>query len=138
MHTWEYDQSKYSPNMRILQVEDAPKITDVFSKILTMKKHAYSYEHDPELGIKKIQNENFDLIFLDLTMPKLSGFDILEDLKQKNFDTSKIIVITASTLSDKELDQLKGYNIHEIIFKPISLQKLLSTVENFSTKTILN
>lgn len=72
-------------------------------------------------------------------MPKFSGFDILEELKQKNFDTSKIIVLTAATLSDKELNTLKSYNIREIIFKPITLEKILSTVEdNLIPKINLN
>ena len=124
--------------MKIFQVEDAPKITDVFSKILKMKKHVYEFEHDPKVGLKRILSEDFDLIFMDLTMPKFSGYDILKELKQKNFDTTKIIIMTASTLSDKDLDLLKSYNIHEIIFKPISLQKLLSSVEEYTPKIILS
>ena len=125
--------------MRIFHVDDTSKITDVFSKILTLKKHVYISENDPKTGLKRIFSEDFDLIFLDLFMPKFSGFDILEELKQKNFDTSKIIVLTAATLSDKELNTLKSYNIREIIFKPITLEKILSTVEdNLIPKINLN
>ena len=62
-------------------------------------------------------------------MPKFSGFDILEELKEKNFDTSKIIVFTAVTLSDKELNTLKSHNVREIVFKPIILEKILKQVK---------
>ncbi len=116
--------------MQIFHIEDTTTITDVFSKICSLKNHVYISENDPEIGLKRILDDNYDLIFLDLFMPKISGFDILENLKQKNFDTSKIIILTATTLSDNQLKKLEKYNLREIIFKPISLDKILSIIEN--------
>ncbi len=116
--------------MQIFHIDDNSKMTDVFSKIFTSKKHVYISENDPNIGLKRILSENFDLILLDISMPKFSGFDLLADLKQKNFDTSKIMVLTAAIISDKELNTLESYNLRKIIFKPISMNELLNIIEN--------
>ncbi|MFA6028034.1 MAG: response regulator [Patescibacteria group bacterium] len=84
---------------RILVAEDDRPI----SKVLTLKLQHSGYEvvqaFDGEQAIDLLFKENFDLVLLDLIMPKKNGFDVLRELKEKG---KMVNVIVTSNLSQEE------------------------------------
>ncbi len=113
--------------MKILHIDDNRAITDVFSRVLTLKGHEYHACDEGKKGLEKILNNDYDLVFLDLTMPKFSGFDLLDEL-EKNDHKNNIVIITATTLNPEQQKKLSDHKVLDIIEKPVSLKDLLQYV----------
>lgn len=86
---------------RILYIEDEEFFANIISKQLTEAGFEVVTAKNGEEGLKAAQSEAFDLIFLDLILPKLGGFDVLKALKDDDL-TKKIPVIILSNLSSNE------------------------------------
>ncbi|MFP4368942.1 MAG: response regulator [Candidatus Kapaibacterium sp.] len=77
-----------------------------------------------------IENQKPDLILLDLNMPKLSGIEVLKEIK--NDEELKIIPVVIMTTSKSESDVIQSYNLHAncYITKPVDLEKFIQIVKN--------
>ena len=83
---------------------------------------------DPELAYQKILSINPDLIFLDLNMPKINGWDFLEKMAADKLQY-KVIILTSS-VSTFDHDKAKDYsNVLECVEKPIKKEKLISLLK---------
>lgn len=120
--------------MKILHVDDNESITGVFGKILTVRKHEYTSINESKKGLEVLLADEYDLAFLDLSMPGLSGFEVLEEMEKKNVGRDNIIVMTAATLSNEEKSKLTNYGIKSILFKPVNLKKILDEVNSIRPK----
>jgi len=78
---------------------------------------------DGELALKTFQNNEFDLCLLDVMMPKVDGFAVAKEIREKN-KKIPFIFITAKSLKE---DKLKGYNLgaDDYITKPFDEEELL-------------
>lgn len=73
-----------------------------------------------------IENNTFNVILMDIAMPKFSGHDIIESLYSHNLINDKLIVaLTASSISDEEKNMLEKKGVHSILKKPIDPDELL-------------
>jgi DNA-binding response OmpR family regulator len=78
------------------------------------------------------EDEYYDFILLDLTMPEFSGWDIFKKLKDKNVLNSKnLIIFTASAKTDKEVNEIMKEGAKYFLRKPFSLNEILKIVEKF-------
>lgn len=111
--------------MKILHIDDNSSTTTAFSRILKLKNYDYDICSNPKKGLELIKQENYDVIFLDLAMPELSGFDILEDLKKAGKPTNNIIILTATYLSENETSKLNSFDVKEILLKPVKINHIL-------------
>lgn len=84
---------------RILLVEDEPTLQKTISEILTQEGFKILSALDGEAGLNFALREKPDLILLDLILPKIDGFEVLENLK-KNESTKKIPVIILTNLEN--------------------------------------
>ena len=116
--------------MKTLLVDDNSDITDLLSKFLTSKGHDNIATNDSRDGLEKIMNENYDVIFLDIHMPELSGLDIIRTLESKNIlKDQKIVIFSAHNFTDPEVQDLvnkEGIAAH--LRKPIQLNALLTAM----------
>jgi len=111
--------------MRILLIDDNQQITKMLTTFLHLKGHDCIAANDGKNGIKILKNENFDAVLLDLAMPEFSGYDVIDVLeKEKELEKNKIIVFTASTISETELDKLVKRGVHSYLLKPTDLDDL--------------
>jgi DNA-binding response OmpR family regulator len=86
---------------KILLIEDDPFLADIYKTRLNSEGFEVVIAEDGEKGLKKLEEENFDLLVLDLVLPELSGFEILEKIKgNEKFKDLKILAL--SNLSQKE------------------------------------
>lgn len=118
--------------MNILIIDDNKDITDAVSLFAESQGHSCSVFNDGEEGCNSAKKENYDLILLDIAMPEFSGYDVLKNLKSdSNFDMKKIVVITASNLDSKGVEEIELLGISKLVKKPISLD----TLENIFSKS---
>jgi len=117
--------------MNILGIDDNEDILKLLKTVLTSKGHDFTQALNGNDGVKLIEEQNFDAILLDLAMPEFSGLDVIESLKKSNkLKDQKIIIFTASSATDKEIDVLLQYDgIKSCIRKPVDINILITKVE---------
>jgi YesN/AraC family two-component response regulator len=82
---------------------------------------------DGEEAINILQSQYFDLILLDLTMPKVDGYDVLKFVKEKH-PTTKVIMLTAFS-ELKNAIEAKKLGAEDFVSKPFNYKDLLTTVD---------
>ncbi len=116
--------------MKILMVDDDVEITKAVEAIITSTGHDFQYTNDPRDGLKLIREQDQDMIILDLSMPEFSGVDIVNDLaKDGKIKEKKIVVMTASTVGDEELNGLVDLGIHSFLKKPVDIDAILDKID---------
>jgi CheY-like chemotaxis protein len=97
----------------------------MLTTFLHLKGHECIAANDGKSGIEILKNENFDAVLLDLAMPEFSGYDVIDVLEKENeLEKNKIIVFTASTISEIELNKLVKRGVHSYLLKPTDLDDL--------------
>lgn len=87
--------------MRILLVEDEKALSDVVKKGLTELGFAVDRAFDGEEGLFLAGEENYDLIILDLMLPKMDGVTVCKNLREKKVDTPILMLTAKNQLEDK-------------------------------------
>ena len=114
-------------NSRILLVEDEPGLVLTVSDLLMNEGYDVATAMDGEAGLLKATSETFDLIILDVMMPKRNGLDVCRDLRQRGYDTA-ILMLTAKT---QVVDRVVGLKLgaDDYLTKPFDPSELLARVE---------
>jgi len=112
--------------MRILVVEDEYNLADVIASKLEKEKYQVDISLDGEDGLDLALSNAYDLIILDVMLPKKNGFDILKEVRDNNIDSKVIMLTAASELEDK----LNGFNkgANDYLTKPFHIDELLARV----------
>ncbi len=115
--------------MKILLADDAKNIILVLKMSLEKAGYEVMVARDGLIALKLAQEEDPDLILLDIVMPKMNGFLVLEALKDDP-ETAEIPVIFISAKSeDKDLERAKLLGANDYLVKPINQEELLTTIE---------
>ena len=109
-------------------VDDEPAIRDLISEVLKIADYDFATIGDGVEALNMIRKEKFDLIILDVNLPKLDGFAVLEKVRE-NAPTQPIIMISARTEKDDVTHGLR-LGADDYIRKPFSVEELLLRVEN--------
>jgi len=116
--------------MKVCIIDDNISITGMFSKLLKMEGHEVVVANSGRAGLALLDNDVFDATILDISMPEFSGIDVVNALNESGrIKEQKIVILTASSVSNEELDKLKGRGVREILKKPIQLDTLVATLE---------
>ncbi|MDH3276989.1 MAG: response regulator [Nitrosopumilus sp.] len=116
--------------MKVLLVDDNPDITELLSKFLKAKGYEIIVTNDPLDGLAKIKNDQYDIVFLDIQMPGISGLDIIQELEIENIlREQNIIIFSANNFTESEIDNLlKKDGIIACLEKPIQLSEILTVM----------
>jgi len=114
-------------NRRILLVEDEPGLTLALSYVLRSEGYAIETAQDGEVGFQLATSEYFDLLILDVGLPKKNGFDLLRDLRQRGISTPAIMLTARGQVVDKILGLKLGAD--DYLTKPFDTGELLARIE---------
>ena len=114
-------------NSRILLVEDEPGLVLTVSDLLTAEGYEVEAASDGEVGLAKAASREFDLVILDVMLPKKTGFNVCRELRQKGVDPA-ILMLTAKT---QVIDRVVGLKLgaDDYLAKPFDPAELLARVE---------
>ena len=112
---------------RVLLIEDEKEIRDILSDILTDGGHEVEAATDGTNGIKKFKNKEFDLVFTDLGMPKMSGWQVAEKIKSIN-EKVPVALITGWNVA-VEVSDLKKSGVDLIVKKPFKINQVIRLVQ---------
>ena len=115
---------------RILVIEDEPVIAQVIRLLLEPQGHEVLIADDGSRGFAAAQRQAIDLIILDLMMPVMDGFSVLDALGG-NERTASIPVMVLSARSDDETQlRCHKFGVETFLQKPFESEDLIRTVEN--------
>lgn len=108
--------------MRILVIEDEQELLQDISKGLTLKGYAVDRADNGKIGCQMAVDEEYDLIVLDLNLPRMDGFSILKELRKKRSQTKVLILSANSELGSK----LSGFELgaSDYLTKPFYFAEL--------------
>ncbi|MDE6275061.1 MAG: response regulator transcription factor [Clostridia bacterium] len=112
--------------MRILLVEDSMSLCEALSTVLQKEKYEVQVANDGEAGLQLAVSDIFDLIILDVMMPKKNGFEVLSEIRGKRI-TTPVIMLTALS---QEYNKVKGLDLgaDDYLPKPFSTAELLARI----------
>lgn len=112
---------------KILIVEDDPNMRMGLKDNLEFDSYEVDLAEDGERGLKKAMENKYNLIILDVMLPKMSGFDVCKALRKGGYNTP-IILLTAK---GEEIDKVLGLELgaDDYVTKPFSLRELLARIK---------
>jgi CheY-like chemotaxis protein len=123
-----------SDKKRVLIAEDSSVIQNLTKKVLQFQNYDIESVKDGQKVIDKLKNESFDVILMDINMPKMDGMECSRQVRAMS-DSKKsqtpIIAITGNASNYSE-DDFKDAGINEYIPKPIDFDVLVETVNRFT------
>ena len=118
---------------QILLVEDEEHLHQALKLNLELEGYAVSSAYDGKLALDIIQNAVFDLIILDIMLPNVDGYTIIEKLRLNNNQTP-ILVLSAKNSSFNRVQGLK-LGADDYLNKPFNLEELLLRVSKLIQKS---
>lgn len=120
-------------NKRILLVEDEPGLVLTLTDCLADEEYLVETAQDGDTGFKRAKEETFDLLILDVMLPRKNGFDILRDLRQAGVKTPAIMLTARGQIIDKILGLKLGAD--DYLTKPFDMGELLARIEAILRRT---
>jgi two-component system, OmpR family, alkaline phosphatase synthesis response regulator PhoP len=112
---------------RLLLVEDEPGLVLTLTDRLSREGYAVETTPDGESALERATGEAFDLILLDVMLPRLSGFDVLRDLRKRSVETPVIMLTARGQIVDKVVGLKLGAD--DYVTKPFEMMELLARIE---------
>ena len=121
--------------MRILYVEDEKYLAEAVIHLLKKEKIAVDWAADGEEGLKLALKPSYDVIVLDIMLPKLSGWEILETVRNRGIKTP---IIMLSALNEVE-DKIKGLEngADDYLAKPFKTAELVARLRALMRRPVL-
>ena len=120
-------QKEGTKSLEILIIDDNEQITKMLTTFLELKEHKCTVANDGKEGLHTTKQNRHDVILLDLAMPEFDGYSVIKDLEDNNMlKDHKIIVFTASTITQEELDDIVKRGVTTYLLKPIDIDVLLA------------
>lgn len=110
--------------MRVLVVDDDRALGGFLQKCLAREGHQVEWVGDGEAALVTAESLNPDLIVLDLSLPRLDGLEVLEELRSKAFDCS-VLVLTGRNQRDERVHCL-NLGADDCLLKPFSFSELMA------------
>jgi heavy metal response regulator len=112
--------------MRLLVIEDEKKVASFIKKGLEEEHYAVDLAHDGEEGLYLTETNDYDLVILDLMIPKIHGWEVLKRIRAKR-NKVPILVLTAR---DSVEDKVKGLDsgCDDYLTKPFAFAELLARI----------
>ena len=118
--------------MRVLIVEDEIRLAETLGQIIMEQKYQTDIVHDGEAGLDYALSGQYDVIVLDVMLPKINGFDVVKKLRQ-NKNATPVLMLTAR---DEVRDKVEGldYGADDYMTKPFVPEELLARIRALSRR----
>lgn len=120
---------------KILVIDDEKSIRETLKEILEYEDHQVDVAEDGEVGLEQFKNNKYDIVLLDIKMPKKDGIEVLEDIYTVATDVP-VIMISGHGNIDTAVESIKK-GAYDFIEKPLDLNRLLVTIRNAMDRTSL-
>ncbi|GAB3532382.1 response regulator transcription factor [Pontibacter brevis] len=119
--------------MRILLIEDEPKVASFIKKGLEEQSYEVDQAYDGIFGVKLALQNEYDLIILDIILPNMSGLDVCREIRRHNSSVS-IMMLTALGSTDDKIVGLDA-GADDYLAKPFEFKELLARIRALSRRS---
>lgn len=112
--------------MRILVVEDDIQLAEVLTEALLDRQYVVDVAKNGEMAWNLVESITYDLVVLDITLPKLDGVSLCRRLRDRQFTLPVLMVTARDTIADKITGLDAGAD--DYVVKPFDLQELMARV----------
>lgn len=118
--------------MKVLIVDDEEKIRNVIREYCESSNYECDEAENGNIALEKLKKNDYDILILDIMMPKMDGFELLKELP-KEYRIPTIIL----SARDEELDKLQGFDlgIDDYLTKPFSPKELIARIKAITKRT---
>jgi len=120
------------PKLSVLLVEDEENLHDALKLNLELEGYEITSAFDGQEALKKIEEEYFDLIIMDVMLPGVDGISVTENIRLHNNDVPILILSAKNTSADRVAGLKKGAD--DYLTKPFNLEELLLRVQKLIEK----
>lgn len=119
--------------MKVLIIEDEKKVASFIKKGLESEGFVVQTVFDGMAGLQEAYNESYDIIILDIMLPKMNGFSILKQLRNDKITTQILILTSKGNVEDR----IEGLNLgaDDYLAKPFAFGELLARVRALLRRT---
>ncbi len=117
---------------RILFIDDDRDALETYIKAVSLADHYAVVAASADEALRAIQDEYFDLIFVDLNLPGISGLQLIEKLTADQLVQSTPIIVLSALPEDQLLDEVIQAGAQLFLGKPVSLSDLLDVIAKFN------
>lgn len=118
--------------MRILIVEDELHLAEALTQILRKNNYTVDAAHDGEVGLDNALSDIYDVIILDIMLPKIDGITILKEIRKEGLSTPVILLTAKGEISDKVIGLDSGAD--DYLAKPFATEELLARIRALSRR----
>ena len=112
--------------MHILVVEDETKVASFIKRGLEAASYSVDVEHDGAAGLKRLLEHDYDLIILDVMLPRLDGLGLINEIRQRQISIPVLLLTARVTVADKVIGLDLGAD--DYLTKPFVFEELLARV----------
>ena len=120
---------------RILFIDDDTDALETYVKAVSLADHKADVASSVLDGWEMIQETEYDLIFVDLNIPEVSGFELIEKLSQDENTKSIPVVVISALPEDGLIDEVLSAGAQLFLEKPVALIDLFAVIEKFETQS---
>ena len=120
---------------RILFIDDDTDALETYVKAVSLANHKADVASSVLDGWEMIQETEYDLIFVDLNIPEVSGFELIEKLSLDENTKSIPVVVISALPEDDLIDEVLSAGAQLFLEKPVALVDLFAVIEKFETKS---
>lgn len=112
--------------MKILIIEDEKRLAEALQQILARNRHAVDVAHDGESGLDQALTGLYDVILLDIMLPRINGLDVLRKLRKAGVQTPVLLL----TARDEASDKVNGLDCgaDDYLTKPFNTEELMARI----------
>lgn len=112
---------------KIIVVDDDKDLAESLADILEFNGHTVELAHSSEAAIQAVQQQDFDLVFLDIVMPGMNGVECLQQIHDIK-PAAKVFLMTGYSRQDLQ-DQGMTFGALDVLHKPIPATKILEILQ---------
>lgn len=114
--------------MKILIAEDEKITSDTLKEILRSAGYDIDFAFDGEEAMKKVKETDFDLVLLNIVMPKIEGYEVLRQIKEI-YPKLPVVFVSGKGDAEKIAESISKYKLNGFIEKPFSPDQVLEMVK---------
>lgn len=119
--------------MRILVVEDERRLASALKQLLKEHQYVVDIVHEGDMGLDLALTESYDLVVLDIMLPKMTGIEILREMRSEQIQTPVLLLTAKDTVEDRVTGLDAGAD--DYLVKPFDTKELLARVRALTRRT---